>query len=174
MSLLHTPPAGAPSGRPLTGRMVLLIILTFFGTIIAVNLVMLRFAISTFSGVGEKNAYTAGLSHDRAVAAVRAQDALGWKVDARVRRTTPGRVEVVITRAAGVAAGPLVAVARFEHPSDGRQDHVADLGASTSDVWRADLDLPSGAWDLTIELKSDDAVLFRSRDRLMLGDKGPR
>jgi nitrogen fixation protein FixH len=154
--------------------MVLLIILAFFGTIIAVNLVMLRFAISTFSGVGEKNAYTAGLSHDRAVAAARAQDALGWKVDARVRRTTAGRIEVVITRADGVVAGPLVAIARFEHPSDGRQDHVADLGASTRDVWRAEFDLPSGAWDLTIELKSEGAVLFRSRDRLTIGDKGPR
>ena len=51
---------------------------------------------------------------------------------------------------------------------------MADLGASASHVWRSELELPSGAWDLTIELQSEGAVLFRSRDRLMLGDKDPR
>ena len=62
------------SGRPLTGAMVLAMLLAFFGIVIAVNLVMFRLASSTFSGLEERNAYTAGISHNRALLAAKAQD----------------------------------------------------------------------------------------------------
>ena len=63
-------------GRPLTGRMVLAMLLAFFGVVIGVNIVMVRLASSTFSGIGDKNAYLAGISHNRTLAAARVQPAV--------------------------------------------------------------------------------------------------
>jgi nitrogen fixation protein FixH len=159
-------------GRKLTGRMVLIILLAFFGTVIAVNLTLLRFAVSTFSGIGEKNAYMAGVSHDRQLAAARAQDQRAWKVDASLQRVSLGRTLVSVARTDAGAQTDLAVTARFEHPSDGRQDRESTLEQAGSRAWRGVLDLPAGAWDLTIEMRAGDAVLFRSRDRVQVDDRG--
>ena len=65
----------AGAGRPLTGRAVLAMLLGFFGLVIAVNLVMVRAAISTFGGVDTPSSYQAGLAFKAEEAAVAAQDA---------------------------------------------------------------------------------------------------
>lgn len=165
---MHTQPG--QSGRPLTGRMVLAILIAFFGTVIAVNLVMLRVALSTFSGIEEKNAYTAGLSHNRALLAAKAQDERGWSVDAKLRRIAPGRTRVSVeAREAG--ARDLQVTARFEHPATGRQDRKIALEPMGAGVWRAAVDLPAGAWDLEIEIRTGDQLMFRSRDRVQVSDE---
>ena len=49
---LKLPTIAAPRGqKPLTGRSVLFMLIAFFGLVIAVNIVMVRAAISTFGGV---------------------------------------------------------------------------------------------------------------------------
>ncbi|HEY8580536.1 MAG TPA: FixH family protein [Beijerinckiaceae bacterium] len=163
--------AEAP-GRQVTGRMVLFILLGFFGAVILANAIMLRFAIATFSGVSEKNAYTAGLSHDRAVADARRQDALGWRVEARLSRVAPGRSRVELTRAGGASPGLLAATARFQHPADTRNDVTLDLGADPTGRWSGVAPLSAGAWDLVIELRAGDEVVFRSRERVRVEDGG--
>ena len=45
--------------RPLTGRMVLLCLIAFFGTVIGVNMLMMKFAIDTLSGTEVDSAYRA-------------------------------------------------------------------------------------------------------------------
>ncbi|MDB5569029.1 MAG: fixH [Hyphomicrobiales bacterium] len=161
----------ADTGRKLTGRMVLIILLAFFGTVIAVNMTLLRFAISTFSGIGEKNAYMAGVSHDRQLAAARAQDQRAWTVDAKLQRVGAGRTLVSVQRMDAGAQAEFAVLARFEHPSDGRQDREAALEQAGPLAWRGVLDLPAGAWDLTIEMRAGDAVLFRSRNRVQVDDR---
>ncbi len=159
------------SGRKLTGRMVLIMLLAFFGTVIGVNAVLFRFAITTFSGLEEKNAYMAGVSHDRQLAAARAQDQRAWKIDARLQRLAPGRTLVGVERKDTGAQADLTVMARFEHPSDGRQDRELVLEQANASAWRGVLDLPAGAWDLTIEMRGSDGVLFRSRDRVQVDDR---
>lgn len=157
-------------GRPLTGRMVLAMLLAFFGVIFAVNFVMLSLASSTFSGVGDRNAYVAGLSHNRKLAAAREQEKRGWKVDVSLRRAAQGRSVVSVTRADTGAAMNLEVIARFVHPASSRQDRAATLTQSGPNTWSAALDLPAGAWDIAIEMRSGGTLVFLSRDRIHVSD----
>src|SRR5947207_11499241 len=87
--------------REVTGRMVCICLIAFFGVVAGVNAVMIRAAVSTFGGVETESAYQAGLAFARENAAVQVQDELHWQVDARV---TPGdaasAVEVSVRDAA--------------------------------------------------------------------------
>ncbi|MBX9757406.1 MAG: FixH family protein [Beijerinckiaceae bacterium] len=169
MSMPHDASA-SPKGRPLTGRMVLAMLLAFFGVVIGVNLVMVRLASSTFSGLGDKNAYVAGLSHNRTLAAARAQEQRGWKVDASVRRIAPGRSRLSVIRADAAAGATLEVVARFEHPASSTLDRAAPLVQSGAGIWSAAVDLPAGGWDLIIEMRSGGTLVFLSRDRIQVSD----
>lgn len=67
--------------RALTGRMVLVIFLAFFGVIIAANTVMMVVAARTYDGVQEEKAYTKGRDYNERLQAAKAQQALNWTVD---------------------------------------------------------------------------------------------
>lgn len=157
-------------GRPLTGRMVLAMLLGFFGVIIAVNMTMLRLASSTFSGLGDKNAYVAGLSYNKAIAGAREQDQRGWKIDADLQRVAPGRSVVNVTRADTGAFANVDVSVRFQHPASSYLDKVIALAPAGANAWRAAIDLPAGAWDMVIEMRSGGAVVFMSRDRINASD----
>ncbi len=66
--------------RAFTGRHMWAVMIGFFGVVIAVNVVMARFAIGTFSGTVVENSYVASQEYNRWLAEARAQAALGWKV----------------------------------------------------------------------------------------------
>ena len=170
MSLLHLEPALEKKGRKLTGGMVLAMLLGFFATVIFVNMVLLGFAMKTFSGLEEKNAYMAGMSHDRALAAVRAQDQRGWVMEAQLRRVEAGRSSIRLERKDAGAAPELEAVARFEHPADSRQDRIVPLSSERAGLWSAIADVPAGGWDLVIEMRTGSELLFRSRERISVKD----
>lgn len=157
-------------GRKLTGGMVLFMLLGFFATIIAVNMVLLGFAIKTFSGREAKNAYIAGMSHDRALAAARAQDARGWVVDAQLKRVETGRSSIRLERRDAGVQVELEAFARFEHPADSRQDRIVPLVRESASVWSAIAEVPSGGWDLLLEMRSGQEMLFRSHERIYVKD----
>ena len=70
-----------PGGRVLTGRMVLLMLVGFFGVMLAVNFVFATYAVKTFSGLDSDNPYDSGLAYNKEIAAAKAQADLGWTVD---------------------------------------------------------------------------------------------
>ncbi len=168
---MHDDTPAQAKGRPLTGRMVLAMLIAFFGVVITVNLVMVRLASSTFSGLGDKNAYIAGLSHNRTLAAAREQEKRGWKIDASMRRIAPGRSLVTVTRADAGAVANLEVVARFEHPASSQLDRRASLTQSGANGWSAGVDLPAGAWDMVIEMRAGGTLVFLSRDRIQVNDR---
>ena len=170
MSLLPAESALDAKGRKLTGGMVLFMLLGFFATIIAVNMVLLGLAIKTFSGREAKNAYIAGMSHDRALAAVRAQNARGWVIDAQLKRVEAGRSSIRLERRDAGAHVELEAFARFEHPADSRQDRIVPLARDGGGAWSAIADIPAGGWDLLLEMRSGQEMLFRSHERIFVKD----
>ena len=78
------------SPKPLTGGKVFLMLVAFFGVVIAVNLVMMRFAIQTLPGTEVDSAYSASLAYEKEIATARDQSARDWKVDAHVARSGQG------------------------------------------------------------------------------------
>ena len=60
--------AGMPTERRITGRMVLVGLLTLFGVVFAVNGVFVYFALDSWPGLATEAAYEQGLAHDQSLA----------------------------------------------------------------------------------------------------------
>ncbi|RYH13748.1 MAG: hypothetical protein EON57_01480 [Alphaproteobacteria bacterium] len=136
--------------REFTGRHMLFVMLAMFGTIIAVNLVMARYAVATFGGTVVANSYVASQDYNRWLAEARAQEVLGWSVETRLM---PGRlVEVLASQGEGVL------VATAHHPlgrAPDRELRFAKMGAGR---WLSTDPLPPGRWRLRIRFESAGKV----------------
>jgi nitrogen fixation protein FixH len=161
--------ATARPPRVLTGRMVLFCLLAFFGVVFAVNAVMVRVAVSSFSGVETESAYKAGFNFKNDVAAAQAQEDRHWAVDATLRKETVGTMVTITARDA--ESRPLAgfaATARLSHPTDKRRDEVIDLSEIAPGRHQGRTSAAQGQWDLVIEFRRDAETVFRSKSRVTL------
>src|SRR5215468_1383682 len=108
------------SPRPLTGRMVLVMLLAFFGVVIGVNVTMMRLAISTLPGTEVDSAYSASIGYEKEILAAQDQAARDWRVDAHVARNRDGvaTLEVEARDAKGEPVSGLAFQSRLERPTD--------------------------------------------------------
>ena len=157
--------------RPLTGRTVLVCLIAFFGTVIGVNMLMMKFAIDTLSGTEVDSAYRASLAYESQIAAARDQDGRNWKVDAHVERRADSATTVRLDArdANGTPLSGLKFSGRLERPTDKRVDRAVELAESGIGIYRGSASgvLP-GQWDLVIEGEARGARLFLSRNRVIL------
>jgi nitrogen fixation protein FixH len=169
--MMATDQAMANGRRPreVTGRMVFVCLVAFFGVVAGVNGIMIKFAVSTFGGVETEGAYQAGLAFAREAAAVEAQDALHWQVRAKVS-TAPDAtlVELVARDANDRPLAGLDATARLVHPTDKRADHDVPLDEAAAGTFRGHGEPVYGQWALVIELSRGGNTIFRSRNRVFL------
>jgi nitrogen fixation protein FixH len=155
--------------RPITGWTVLAAMVAFFTVVVVVNLVMVRFALTTFGGLEVESSYKAGLAFSRETADARAQDARNWKVDARI--LPRGEGALIEVAALDSAARPLAGFevsAKLVHPTDRRRDRVVPLREDIPGIYRGNTEGQPGRWDLVIEIAKDRARLFRSKSRVQL------
>jgi nitrogen fixation protein FixH len=155
--------------REITGRTVLIAVVTFFAVVTAVNFVMVRFALSTFGGVEVESAYKAGLAFSRETAAARAQDARKWQVDAKIMPRGEGAlIEIAARDAAGRPLAGYEVAARLAHPTDRQHDRVVAISEPLPGTYRGAADAPAGQWYLVIDIAKDQERLFRSKSRVLL------
>lgn len=102
MTIPHARP-----GTPITGRMVLLGMILFFGVVGAVNGIFMYVALDTFPGLTNDNAYMHGLDYNKTLADGERQALLGWRTEAELR---DGTVQYVLTEKNG---SPLTGAAVF-------------------------------------------------------------
>jgi nitrogen fixation protein FixH len=157
--------------RRLSGRTVLISILTFFGVIISVNVTMMTLAIKTLPGTEVENAYQSGLAYNREISAAHAQETRGWHVAAHVARGGDGRgsIDVEARDVGGAAVRGVTFTARLARPADGKADHTVALIEREGGVYRGETeDVVAGQWDLVIEADRGSERLFLSRNRVLL------
>jgi nitrogen fixation protein FixH len=155
--------------REVTGRMVLICLVAFFAVVAGVNAIMIRAAVSTFSGIDTENAYQAGLAFEQEVVAAEAQDALHWRVSAQVSEVAGATLlDVVAVDAAGRPLAGLQATGHLVHPTDRRSDHEVPLDEDASGKFHGRTEAVVGQWSLVIELSRDGTRLFRSRNRVFV------
>ncbi len=159
-----------PRPRELTGRHVLIWLVSFFLVIFAINGALVRAAISTFGGVETASSYKAGLQFEHEVAVAGEQDARHWQVAGKLTRDAGGQAVLDITArdARGQALGGLTAVAKLAHPADERLDHVIEVTSSRAGAFHGVAEAPAGQWDLVVDLYRGDQRLFRSQSRVTL------
>ena len=120
MSLL--PETAADGGFRLTGRHVLITILTFFGIVIAVNVTFVHLALDSWTGLTDHDSYRTGLSWNRTLERDAAQTALGWRsaVATRVVRGADGGRSLGVTLTLRDADGSPVRGLAFAGEADAR------------------------------------------------------
>ncbi|WP_293858641.1 FixH family protein [uncultured Alsobacter sp.] len=163
-------PAGR-NGFRLTGKHVIVMFALFFAVVLAVNVVMMRIAITTFSGVESETPYKNGLAYNTRLDAARQQAALGWSVDARVQRTDDGHVSVSVEARdkAGRAITDLTGVVRFERPTDKRLDRETAIAPGGAGRYTAELDgIGVGVWEVVVLFGEGGPTEFESRNRIEL------
>lgn len=137
---------GIRSARPFTGRHMAAILVTFFGVVIAVNVMMARLATSTFGGVVVENSYVASQKFNGWLDEARQERALGWH--AAIARQADGALSVVLTDAAGRPIGDATVTATAEHPLGLRDDVALTLTARGAGHY--DVALPEGRWRIKL------------------------
>jgi nitrogen fixation protein FixH len=133
-------------------------------TVVAVNLVLVYFAITTFTGVTVPHAYERGRHYEAVLAEAARQDALGWRAEVtfeggqlsvvatdRDGRPVPGRIEGVLRR-------PLE---RLELP--------LHFGPRGSGRWAASVLPPEhGQWEARLTLFGPNETPFDIRQRVVV------
>jgi nitrogen fixation protein FixH len=157
--------------HPLTGRKVALFFVLFFGLVAAVNAVMIRAAVSTFSGEDSKSPYEEGLAFNREISAAGEQNDRHWQVDVGMQPLPGGAATVSITAkdSTGNALAGLDAEVRMVHPVDARLDRALPLTQTAAGHFQGTIDdTAHGAWDLDFTLRRGSEQQFRSISRIVL------
>ena len=156
--------------RPVTGRMVLICLIAFFGVVSLVNAIMIRFAVTTFGGVETSSSYKAGQMFEQEVARAERQDAQHWKIGGTLVRDTSGEAVLAISARdeKGAPLSGLTAKARLAHPADERLDHTIALARIGSGEFKGEADAAPGQWELIVDLYKGDDRVFRSRSKVIL------
>lgn len=160
-------------GKPLTGRAVFVMLVAFFGVVIGVNLLMMRFAIDTMSGTDVDSAYRASLAYEREIQTAHEQDARHWQVEAHIARGPAGSADVRIV-ARDSKGAPLTGLgfsARLERPADKRADRTIAVTEIETGIYKGSAEgILAGQWNLVLEGDTGGKRVFRSRNRVMLSD----
>lgn len=136
--------------RRFTGWHMAAILIGFFGVVIAVNLVMATSAVRTFGGVVVANSYVASQRFNGWLGEARAQDALGWRIDAQGTRA--GALVVRLSGPGGAIEGAAVTV-EAEHPLGRLPGRSFALSALGDGRYSAPHALAAGRWRLRIEAR---------------------
>ena len=161
----------APNPKPLTGHVVLFMLIAFFGVVIGVNLIMMRLAIKTLPGTEVDSAYSASLAYEKEIATAREQTARNWKVSAHVERSGQGgaTLQVEARDNTGRPVAGLTFEGRFERPTDRRADLSVTLAEVGIGIYRGSAAaIATGQWDLVLEGVSAGQRMFLSKNRVVL------
>ena len=131
---------------PLTGWHFTAIIVSFFAVVITVNLIMARYASSTFGGVVVENSYVASQNFNTWLDAAERQKALGWA--AKVQRQPDNRIAITLT---GVPETGVVVTGVARHPLGRQPDQALRFTAQGKGVFVSDAALAPGRWTLRMK-----------------------
>ncbi|MBB4612430.1 FixH family protein [Novosphingobium taihuense] len=140
--------------RPFTGKHITLILVSFFGVVVGVNVLMARLATSTFGGVVVENSYVASQHFNGWLKEASAEQALGWK--GAVSRDTQGRAAIVLHDSAGKAIAAAKVTAIAEHPLGQRPQTDLVLHEVAPGTYAAPLE--AGRWRLRVTVEAEGKV----------------
>jgi nitrogen fixation protein FixH len=159
------------SGKPLTGRVVLVWFVSFFSVILGVNMVMLYFAVTTFSGVSTEDAYRKGRDYNQVLQQAREQQALGWVLQTEHVRTSDGAIRLAVEArdGNGDALDGLTIIAVFWRPTQKGLDQTGVLLPSGNGRYSGDFNLPAdGNWQILIDARDSNANIYRLTEQAFI------
>jgi nitrogen fixation protein FixH len=157
--------------HPLTGWHMAGIVCLFFGTIIAVNIVMAVAATGTFPGLVVENSYVSSQHYDELLAKAHAQDQQGWR--ATLTAGNDGTLGFALADSNGRHVPSLLVSAHVGRPSTTHEDRSIEFAADRDGFYASREPLPPGLWEVDIEARSAGAVVFRRTQEIFVKPAGP-
>ncbi|WP_097104819.1 FixH family protein [Hoeflea halophila] len=155
--------------KEFTGKHMLGTMVVFFGVIITVNLIMARFAVTTWSGLVVPNTYIASQQFNSKAAESRAIAALGYRVDLE---TSADAVSILFTDADGDAAFADSLVAQLRRPVGEDQDRDMIFTRYPDGSYRAPGALREGEWIATVTATRGDQTIYKRGHRFHVRSDG--
>ena len=153
--------------RQITGRMVLIGFILFFGTIIAVNGVLMYFALNTWPGLVTENAYTKGLNYNDTIAESESQRLLAWEVGIALDSDKKLRISIINNDNAPVLGLKMEAV--LTRPLGDHKIVVLTMLENKPGIYEAEFPAPfPGRWKADIKAVAPTGSVFKSRHEIMV------
>lgn len=143
------------TGRKLTGAHAIAIFVTFFGTIIAVNVFMAYSAVSTFPGMEVDSSYADSQTFDDRR---HAQEALGW--NASVEIPGDGTLVLHLVDGQGAPVAPAELTALLTRPTNREEDQLLQM-TRVNGAFVAPATLGDGQWRLRLTGTARDGTEYR-------------
>jgi nitrogen fixation protein FixH len=140
--------------QPARGRWIPWIFVAGFAVIVAVNGVMIAYALKTFPGLADPAAYNHGVAYNAVLAEADRQEALGWRLAARLEPhgdISASDIVVRATRPDGTPLDGLTVIGQLTRPIDTPATVDAALEPAGQGIYRTRVALPrAGQWELHI------------------------
>lgn len=148
--------------EPRSGRLIPWILGGAFFFSLSINGLMTWIAISSHPGVSVEHAYERGLAHNEALHAAAAVAVAGWQP--QVLSVRDGSIRISLLAADGAPLSASEVAGRLRHPARSGQDMALTFTSLDSGGWSATpAHLPSGQWDLELDVRSGDDRLQNTR-----------
>lgn len=144
-----------------TGRHMWLLVIGFFGVIIAVNVGMAVVASTSWTGLVVSNSYVASQEFEEKRIAHEAQKAAGWQATFTY---SPGLAKLVVIDGAGnpLDLGPVTL--KVNRPVGGHDDQAVRFERTPDGGYAATLTLAGGVWDALVQAETPKGS-FELRER---------
>ncbi len=153
--------------RQITGRMVLIGFILFFGTIIAVNGVLMYFALNTWPGLVTEDAYIKGINYNDTIAASESQRLLAWEVGVALDSDKKLRISIIDNNTAPVLG--LKIEAALTRPLGDHKIVILTMHENQSGVYEGEFTAPiPGRWKVDIKAISSTGSVFKSRQEILV------
>lgn len=150
------------SKKELTGRHVLIMLIAFFGLIIAVNTYFISAAVTSFRGEDVKGSYRQGLEYNQTLKQREVQSRLEWTITANIIPKEANN-SIIIVKFIDAAKAPidgLTLAGTLRHPTDLAQDRNLEFRALGGGRYQARTEELAGSWQLRGAAQQGD-TLFR-------------
>ncbi len=147
----------SPGVKKFTGYHATMIIVAFFTVVVGVNMVMARFALSTFGGTVVDNSYVASQKYNKWLEQARDQQANGWNVSPVVRFGNKARLSITGTNRTGSQGATVVALA--EHPVGRAEPFEISFVEDRPGEYLSTQIVPAGRWKLKLLISRADKTM---------------
>lgn len=153
--------------RQITGRMVLIGFILFFGTITAVNGVLMYFALNTWPGLVTEDSYIKGLKYNDTIAESESQRLLAWNVRVTLDGDKKLRISVIDGNSVSVPGLDVEAV--LTRPLGEQNVVILTMPENQSGIYEGEFVAPiPGRWKADIKAVSKTGSVFKSRHEILV------
>lgn len=152
-----------------TGYHMFGVLFLFFGTIITVNLIMARFAITTWTGLVVENTYVASQEFNDKAAEMKAINALGYA--AKLYASEKGFFLDLTDRTGAPIASDIVEI-NFHHPVGQVGDERLVLTPEGHGRFSTAERLPEGEWIAQVTVTDDGETVYKRAHRIHIKADG--